>query len=515
MTKTLQLLIFFCTLNIFAQSGTLDSSFGTGGKVLTTVNGTEDRARGVVLQDDGKIVVAGYTYSNVFGYDFLCIRYNTDGSLDSTFGTNGIATFDLQIGSDDRAYSIDIQLDGKLVLAGFSDDGSDRNGAVLRLNTDGTLDTSFGTSGIAITDVFESDIYKVVKIHHVTGNIVVGGTSYEDTNESNGILARYTSDGALDTSFNGSGKISALEPVIGSNAEVIELIIEDLAIKSNGRITAVGWVNNLASSFPRSDHYQCRINSDGTPDETFSEDGYDFDVYTTGWDRTFSVLMYPNDSFIVSGYTEYTATDYRTYIADTPSDGESGNSVDNWLQLSTSTQEVGYGMEFDNSGNVIIGGVSADGNAGTASFFLTSVDNSNDYVINSSFGNSGFVTTDFGTVSFAYDLKVQSDDKIVLAGFSDNQVALARYNGNTLSTTDFEKANNFSIYPNPVENTLYFKMLNNEFDSEKYDIYNVLGKNVLTGSIHNTENVVNVENLAAGFYFIRIGNEVIKFVKND
>lgn len=514
MNKLLQLGFFLSFLTLYSQSGNLDPSFGNSGKVITSVNSGEDVATGVAIQSDEKIVISGYTFSSVFGYEFLCIRYNTDGSLDTTFGNGGIATFDLQTGSDDRAFSIDIQLDGKIVLAGFSDDGSDRDGAVIRLNTDGSLDTSFASSGIAITNVFQSDIYKVVKIHQVTGNIVVGGTSYEDTNESNGILARYTPNGSLDTSFNGTGMISALEPVIGSNAEVIELVIEDIAIKSNGRITAVGWVNNLASSFPRSDHYQCRINTDGTPDTTFSDDGYDFDVYTTGWDRTFSIHMYSDDSFIVSGYTEWTSTDYRTYIADTPSNGVSGNSVDDWIQLSTATQDSGFGMGLDSSGQIYIGGRTRDSNANTSSFYLSRLTTiGNDNTIDSSFGNSGSVTTQFGSNSGAFDLKVQSDDKVVLVGYTDNDIALARYNGNSLSVDDFESTNEISIYPNPTRDLLNIKFKNNNaFIGNPFKIYDLNGKTLIEG-VFETDKSLNVEKLSKGLYILNFGNSHIKFIK--
>ncbi len=512
MKKLLQFGVFLICLNLFSQEGSLDQSFGNGGKVITSVNSGEDVAKGVVIQTDGKIVIAGYTFSSVFGYDFLCIRYNTDGSLDTSFGVGGVATFDLQTGSDDRANSIDIQLDGKLVLAGFSDNGSDRNGAVIRLNTDGSLDTSFASSGFAITDVFESDTYNVVKIHQVTGNIVVGGTSYEDTNKSNGILVRYTPNGALDTSFNGSGMISSLEPVIGSNAEVIELIIEDLAIKTNGRITAVGWVNNLASSFPRSDHYQCRINIDGTPDTTFSEDGYDFDVYTTGWDRTFSIHMYPDDSFIVSGYTEWSTTDYRTYIADTPANGISGNSIDDWIQLSTSSLDSGFGMGLDSSGNIFIGGLTLNTDTNSSSFFLSKVNSGDDNTVDTSFGNSGFVTTNFGTNSGSYDLKVQTDDKIVLVGYTDNDVALARYNRSTLSLEEFDKKQ-ISVYPNPANTILNIDLTNNILSKNQFQIYNLIGKVVMEGKIENETNIINIEKLSQGLYLLKVSNRSVKFIK--
>ena len=96
------------SLNMVAQTlpaGDFDPTFGDGGGVITSVNTGEDRAQAAILQEDGKIVVAGYTTSDVSGKDFVCLRYNTDGSLDTSFGTDGISSFDIQVGSDDIAHS--------------------------------------------------------------------------------------------------------------------------------------------------------------------------------------------------------------------------------------------------------------------------------------------------------------------------------------------------------------------------------------------------------------------------
>ncbi|MFT5980328.1 MAG: putative delta-60 repeat protein [Flavobacteriales bacterium] len=107
------------------------------------------------------------------------IRYNEDGSLDAAFGENGIATLDVQLGSEDIAYDLAIQNDGKIVVAGSSDNGPDKDAFVVRFNTDGALDIDFGSGGITLTD-FDgglSDEIRVIKIHALTGNIIVGGSA--------------------------------------------------------------------------------------------------------------------------------------------------------------------------------------------------------------------------------------------------------------------------------------------------------------------------------------------------
>ena len=169
MKKIYKLVLVFLSALSYAQDGALDTSFGTGGKVITSIN-NDERANSLVIQGDGKIVVVGYTFSSLSGNDISCVRYNSAGSIDTTFGINGIATFDIQTGSDDKATSVDIQSDGRIVLCGFSDDGTDRSSLIIRLNTNGTIDTSFGVAGKALTNfttagiTIRQDEYRAVKI---------------------------------------------------------------------------------------------------------------------------------------------------------------------------------------------------------------------------------------------------------------------------------------------------------------------------------------------------------------
>ena len=113
----------------------------------------------------------------------------------------------MQFGSDDVAYSLAIQSDGKIILGGYSDDGSQKKAALVRYNSNGTIDSSFGTSGKALTsfELTQSSEIKVLKIHALTGNIIVGGNTVISTNKAKPVIARYKSSGILDTTFNTTG----------------------------------------------------------------------------------------------------------------------------------------------------------------------------------------------------------------------------------------------------------------------------------------------------------------------
>src|SRR6267142_2270139 len=136
-----------------ASPGDLDPSFGSGGIVTTAIGNIDDEVFALAIQPDGKLVTAGYSDNGTQNV-FALARYNTDGTLDSTFGTGGIVTTAIGI-LDDEANSLAIQSDGKLVAAGYSFNSTTlaNHFALVRYNTDGTLDTTFGTGGIVTTGI--------------------------------------------------------------------------------------------------------------------------------------------------------------------------------------------------------------------------------------------------------------------------------------------------------------------------------------------------------------------------
>ncbi|WP_347069851.1 T9SS type A sorting domain-containing protein [Flavobacterium sp. WV_118_3] len=522
MNKLLQLGFLLTGFCAFSQNGGLDPTFGTGGKVITSINSGADKAHGVALQQDGKIVVAGYTYSSVFGEDFACVRYNADGSLDTTFGTNGKVSFDLQGGSDDRAYSMDLQMDGKIVIAGYSDNGSDRAGAVIRLNTNGTLDTTFGTGGKAFTNftiyntAARADEFRVVKVHHVTGSIVVGGTSVLNTNESRGIFARYTASGILDTTFGNNGRLIDL-PFPESNSNGFTFCIEDLALKSNGKITAVGWSDVPGNgSMQYSRQYVCRLNSNGTLDTTFSSDGFASNSFTTSDNKTNAMLLKPDDSFLFSGSSRWSSTDYKYYYGTVTASGTV--ALQGSIDFSPGTIDMCYDMGMDSNAKIILAGSAIDATTTTATskFALTRLNT--DYSIDTTFGTSGKVTTDFGTNTYSESLAmaIQSDDKIILVGYTGNDFAVARYigNGTSLSTDGFKQNKSIVVYPNPVVDQLTIDTKNNELiTGTAYQVYDSNGRIVINGKITNESTTVAVDNLAAGIYLLKVNQTTVKFVK--
>jgi len=181
-----------------AAPGGLDAGFGNGGLVVTSFGGT-DVASAVVIQPDGKLVVAGRTII-AGNTTFALARYNPNGSLDPAFGAGGLVTTDF--GSTDQAFAIALQGDGKIVTAGRR--GSDV--IVARHNADGSLDSLFGSNGRVITN-FGATEQALALVVQPDGKIVVAGRTNNDGN-FDFALARYEASGPLDLTFGAAGLVT-------------------------------------------------------------------------------------------------------------------------------------------------------------------------------------------------------------------------------------------------------------------------------------------------------------------
>ena len=200
----------------YNADGTLDTSFDGDGIVTTAIGAGEDRAHGATLQADGKIVVSGRTH-NGSDWDFFLIRYNSDGTLDTSFDTDGIVTTDFG-GSNDVARSVAVQANGKIVQVG--NDGNDV--AVVRYNSDGSLDTSFDTDGKVVTPVGVGFDYANDVVIQPDGKILVAGQSNNGSSTDFAVL-RYNTDGSLDASFDGDGIVAISFGSVNDSASDIAL----------------------------------------------------------------------------------------------------------------------------------------------------------------------------------------------------------------------------------------------------------------------------------------------------
>ena len=219
----------------YNPDGSLDSSWGGTGKVTTDLFGNTDFAFAAVLQPDGKVVAVGETFDPATGLDFALARYNRDGSLDASFGTGGKVKTDF-FGNFDQAFAAALQPDGKIIAAGFvyNPDAAHSDFALARYNRDGSLDTSFGSGGKVVTDFFNGPDDAFAVAIQADGKIVLAGESSNDPRFMTMFaLARYNSDGSLDTSFGSGGKVTTR---VGSFS-----LANDVVIQPDGKIIAAGY----------------------------------------------------------------------------------------------------------------------------------------------------------------------------------------------------------------------------------------------------------------------------------
>lgn len=218
----------------FNLDGSIDNGFGLNGVVVTAFPNSSV-ASDVAIQNDGKIVVAGHT-----GNEFAIARYTTSGLLDTSFGNQGIAYTSFS-GNGAITEALKIQTNGKIIVGGqVLDSPPDGSSFVLvRYNQDGTLDTTFGIGGIVTTDVAPGaglnalDQLKDLAIQQ-NGKIVVSGLSGPNT-----VLIRYNSEGSLDLNFDSNGMKVYNYSQIGNSS------FSGLDIQQDGKIIAVGFSTGM------------------------------------------------------------------------------------------------------------------------------------------------------------------------------------------------------------------------------------------------------------------------------
>ncbi len=274
----------FCAVR-YLPGGALDTSFSGNGKVITPV-GLGGTAGAALLQPDGKIVLAGYCW-NGSNYDFCALRYTSNGTLDTSFGSGG--TVITAIGSDeDYAYAALLQPDGKIVLAGACNNGTHFNFCAVRYLPDGTLDTSFNGTGKRITSVGSGNDKAYGALLQPDGKIVLAGNC-DNGGNTDFCAVRYLSSGALDTSFNGTGKVVT---AVGSSDDAAYAAL----LQPDGKIVLAGNCLNGGSFF-----CALRYLPGGTLDTSFNGTGTVMTAVGAGSAYVHAALLQPDGNIILAG----------------------------------------------------------------------------------------------------------------------------------------------------------------------------------------------------------------------
>lgn len=331
----------------YNPNGSLDASFGSNGKVTTAVGKGTCKGEGVTLQKDEKIVVVGHSFDAAGHSDFTVLRYGADGSLDTTFGDSGKVI--TAVAKESNADSVAMQSDGKIVVAGNAFiDGNNNDFGAVRYNTNGDLDSSFNQTGKATADFGARDLPGSVAVHGDGRIVVAGYTTTEDKKQC--ALACFKADGSMDASFNGTGKVITN---FGGDGDAEG---KGVATQDDGKTVVVGYATVAGVQQFAVERY----NPDGKLDTGFGGTGRILTPIGTVGSNATGVALQKDKKIIVGGYVvKSTGRGYDFACVRYNIDGSLDQDFGDHGKVTTAVGQ-GYGkaeaIAVDNDGIIVLAG---------------------------------------------------------------------------------------------------------------------------------------------------------------
>lgn len=399
-----------------------DFAWGGPGSVSTQLGPMKDNAYSVVLQPDGKIIAVGASF-NGRDTDLVVSRYRPNGSLDITFGESGVAMFDSKLG-DDKAYAVSLQDDGKIVVAGSVYNGKNQTFAVLRFLSDGTLDPNFGRSGITTTDFGKGDSAGYAIAVQPDGKIVAAGYA-SNGSDLDFALIRLEANGLFDFGFGRNGRVmTGLGDADNRGGDEHGYAV---LLQPDGKIIVSGYSQVDNTSVIATLRYL----PTGQIDRTFGVEGTTVTSVGHGLDKAYTAYLMKDGNILVAGSTQLPDDTVRFLIIRyLPNGIQDKNFGENGVvtTLFGKGKDSIYAMDMQPDGKIVVAGSYYDGtdtNVGLARYLPSGE-------LDPSFAEGGKA---YGHIdwkySTAYGLALQPDGKIVIGGVSSPgkayHVAIARY----------------------------------------------------------------------------------------
>ena len=535
MQKLLSLGFLLTSFFALAQSGIIDKTYGAKGFTVTSIK--EPRIgfpiQKTLLQKDDKLV---YMTDSIDANGVLSTnvtRLKANGTIDKTFGDNGTANFDFKV-DEAVVIALSIQEDGKILVSGFilipdANGGESETQAVIaRLNTNGTLDATFGTDGIVqFGKPFSAEI-GVAAQSLPNGKILLIGGIY-DTIGSNlaTTVTRFNANGAVDNTFGTNGTFRYNE-----TTTLLSRIPFHIALDNSGNIFLSGQAA-VTEDDPTS-AFLIKITPNGTLDKTFGTDG----VIEIGDDNTDDYVFFSNAKIQTDGkivaLKNITLADethigrvirYQANGKEDPTFGKSGIVT---LDFGTEADAFPNDLAIQANGQILVNATSIDAN--TFAYNNITTRYSKVGILDKTFGDKGIflLTSDTTDYSFA-NMLVASNNKILVSVEGDNfdvgqfqRTTFRLLNPNVTATQDISLANDLSSFPNPIQNDLTLSYtLQDAQNNISVELINLEGKMVasfLTNVSRNqgkqSENIHLNEDLTSGVYFLRIKTaELISQIK--
>ena len=400
-SNLIRLLIFGIIATASAFAASLDTSFGSNGTVTTAVGSGNDLAQAVAIYPDGRIIAAGYAF-NGNNNDFALVRYMPNGTIDFSFGISGIAMIPVGT-SEDEAFSCVIQPDGKIVAAGQTYDGIKTSFAVIRLNADGTLDQTFnGTGRVVVTPSSGNALIRSVALQP-DGKTVLAGVGSNGLNFDI-IIARLNADGTLDTGFGMGGLLTR---TVGNGNDQAY----GVAVQNDGKIVIGGYYQTPTSA----DTVVLRFMADGSPGPDFGVNGVAIHSFSSDVDEALAMSLAPDGRIVLAGCIR-TGAPNDFLVARLMPDGSADMSFGvNGLTIVpfVATTDIALGVAVQSDGKVVAAGLAFNGSKNDFAVVRLTANG----MLDQSFGNGGKTTTMIGTsADVANAVAVAPDGTIVAAG---------------------------------------------------------------------------------------------------
>jgi uncharacterized delta-60 repeat protein len=421
-----------------AADGDLDLSFGGSGRLLTDFSATDEYGQAVVVQPDGKILIAGQ--SGIYPlFHSAFVRFNRNGTADTTFGTGGKTVIPLDPNGDCPS-AVAIQADGKIVVAGSQlHDNSTLGIIVARLNPNGTLDGTFGNGGSVIFDFGDLGAEGTSVVIQPDGKILVAGitgtTGYGELTDI--VVIRFNTDGTFDNTYGSGGRVRTHfegQDNTGSRAW-------GAALQPDGRLVVAGRYRNEGQN---GEFALARYNIDGSLDQSFGIGGMVHTRPGTAEMFAFDVAVQPDGKIVAAGY-QYTAHHNHDFavarydpngVLDTTF-GTNGIVI---ADLFGTSDDIAYAMSIQTNGRIVVAGRTGQYPNFRPGILRLNVNGTYD----TTFGAGGKVMSDFGGSAQLYGCALQTNGRIIVAGYQIGSTAdmlVARYMSSAVTrwrSTDLE-----------------------------------------------------------------------------
>ncbi len=430
----------FFAITRYTGSGIEDTSFSGDGIVITAVGNGGPASIQSLLLDGSDLVAGGVSFDGAGNSEFTLARYDSTGSPDSSFGVGGIATTALSSGQDGIG-ALGLE-SGKLIAAGFIADGPRIDFALAQFDAaDGSVDTSFDIDGLVTTSIGGGHDEIAALAVQSNQMILAGGSSIGVNGSKNRdfLLARFAADGSLDTSFGASGVASISISGLAKGDDLINAI----AIQDNGKILVAGSTFRDAAS-PSKDFALARYLTNGSLDLSFGIAGTGVVTETrVGEDEEINDLVpLPNGEIIVAGTARNGANEefiVARYQQSGVLDPIFGGGLAVTTTIGTGDSQCNALALAGDTKVILVGSATV---AGSTDFALARY-NIGDGSLDATFGNSGILTTAIGTGDdFAEAIAIQTDGKFVVSGTTVSasgltQFAVARYSADGVLDAGF------------------------------------------------------------------------------